>query len=238
MSMVDKDNSYFRFCEILFKEWKRKQFEGNSTLSAIFQLDYAPEPYFTIKNGNNPLYMLLTNPGEGMDFQKHTLVNANSYEKFSNLSLKEYTSEYFMRGAPNAYRRIQKSINLSEKLGYNGLVNIETIPFHSESLNKNKALSVLKKSETLTSYSEELKHFLADKAVLIVSACGSKKSIGLDTIKNSRWLMHQVNLAGIKIEELKMQPITIKNNKVTSALFSHEQKHISLMMGSNNLPNV
>ncbi len=73
---------------------------------------------------------------------------------------------------------------------------------------------------------------------MIVAACGSKTSITLNTIKNSKWLMYQAEIANINIENLKFKELTKKNGKVSSALLYDNEKHIVLMMGSNNLPSI
>ena len=141
-------------------------------------------------------------------------------------------------GGVNAHRRLMKSIEFADHLGYNSIVNIETIPFHSPDLNKTKALDMIRKSWILTSYQEVLSKFLYDKPVLIVAACSSKTSISVESIKKSDWLMYQAKLANIKIEKLNVQELTHKNGKATSAMLYDNRKYIVLMMGSNNLPSL
>jgi hypothetical protein len=83
-----------------------------------------------------------------------------------------------------------------------------------------------------------LKRFLLDKPVLIAASCSSKSSITINTIRNSKWLMYQAELANICLENLKFRELTKKNDKVTSALFSDHNKYIVLTMGANNLPSI
>ena len=97
---------------------------------------------------------------------------------------------------------------------------------------------MINKSWVLTSYQEVLRKFLFDKPVLIVAACGSKTSITLNTIKNSKWLMYQAEIANINIKNLKFKELTKKNGKVSSAMLYDNDKYIVLMMGSNNLPSI
>lgn len=240
MNFIRNPENYLEYCDDLFHNWLQHQFKEDAILSLLFQMDYAPEPYFTLKEGKNPLYMLLTNPGSGMDFQ-HISNHINSnYQKFSTTLSQVYTSDDFKngKGSNPAFRRLMKSIEFAHFLGYEGVVNIETIPFHSPNLDKNMALNAIQQSKTLLSYQEQLKSFLSDKPVLIVSACNSKQSISIDTIKKSKWLSYQCELAGIIIDNLEMEPLTTKNEKVSSALFKKNTKHIVLMMGSNNLPSL
>jgi hypothetical protein len=231
---------YLKFCDELHQEWKKHQFKEDATLNELFQLDFSPEPYFELKKGNNPLYVLLTNPGSGMDFQHIDQHKEVQYHKFQEILSSVYTSDNFRKekGSGPAYRRLMKSIEFAEELGFNAVVNIETIPFHSETLSKSKALKAIKESWVLFAYQEALKFYLKEKSVLIVSACGSKDTISKDSILKSNWLTYQCDLAGIPIDQLTMKPLTTKNNKITSALFSHQNKQLVLMMGSNNLPKI
>jgi len=239
MRALNTTHDYYPFCDLLHQKWFDKTLQYEDELKELFEVDYSPEPYFVLKKGSNPLFMLLTNPGAGMDFQKHENFEKSDYKAFSNILADIYTSEQFKKdGGANAHRRLIKSIAWADHLSYNSVVNIETIPFHSPSLNKKKALATISKSWILIRYQEVLKRFLLDKPVLIVAACSSKSSITLNTVKNSTWLMYQAELANINIENLKFKELTKKNDKVTSALFSDHNKYIVLTMGSNNLPSI
>jgi hypothetical protein len=203
-------------------------------------MDYSPEPYFVLKKGKNPLYLLLTNPGSGMEFQHISRRDEIDYAEFEGKLAEVYTSENFKngKGSKIAYRRLMKSMDFAEYLGFDSLVNVETFPFHSERLNKHIALNVIEKSPTLKSYQTALKNFLIDKPVLIVSACSSKESISIKSLSTSEWLMYQCGLAGINVDFIEITPLTSRNKKTTSAMFSYKNKHIVLMMGSNNLPSL
>jgi len=239
MRALNSTHDYYPFCDLLHQKWFDKTLQYEDELKELFEVDYSPEPYFVLKKGSNPLFVLLTNPGAGMDFQKHENFEKSDYKAFSNILADIYTSEQFKKdGGANAHRRLIKSIAWADHLSYNSVVNIETIPFHSPSLNKKKALATISKSWILIRYQEVLKRFLLDKPVLIVAACSSKSSITLNTLKNSKWLMYQAELANICLENLKFKELTKKNDKVTSALFSDHNKYIVLTMGSNNLPSI
>ena len=239
MRALNSTHDYYPFCDLLHQKWSDKTLQYEDELKELFEVDYSPEPYFVLKKGSNPLFMLLTNPGAGMDFQKHENFEKSDYKAFSNILADIYTSEQFKKdGGANAHRRLIKSIAWADHLGYNSVVNIETIPFHSPSLNKKKALATISRSWILIRYQEVLKRFLLDKPVLIVAACSSKSSITLNTVKNSKWLMYQAEIANICLENLKFKELTKKNDKVTSALFSDHNNYIVLTMGSNNLPSI
>ena len=79
-----------------------------------------------------------------MDFQKHENFEKSDYKAFTNILADIYTSEQFKKdGVSNAHRRLMKSIEFVDYLGYNSIVNIETIPFHSPNLNKKRRLILL-----------------------------------------------------------------------------------------------
>lgn len=239
MNELNFIHDYYKFCDALHQKWFDKTLEYEDNFEKIFQVEYSPEPYFVLQNGSHPLYMLLTNPGAGMDFQKHENFEKSDYKAFANILGNIYTSVQFKKeGGANAHRRLMKSYEWVDHLGYKGIVNIETIPFHSPNLNKTQALDIIGKSWILFRYQEVLKKFLADKPVLIVAACGSKSSISIETIKNNPWLIYQSELASITIENLKFKELTKKNGKVSSALLYDNEKYIVLMMGSNNLPKL
>lgn len=232
--------TYKKFCEELFQSWLNQNLENEEELSKLFQLDYSPEPYFHLVKSKNPLHILLTNPGSGMDFQNRDNFSSEStYENFEKVLHSIYLSESFKNnGGLNAYRRLRKAIEFAHHLGYNGVVNIETIPFHSVDLNKSKALKAIKNIPILKDYVAKLKEYLLDKPILIVSACRSDRSIDKSTIKNNQWLSYQANLIDFNLNDAVMKELTVKNGKVSSALFSDGNKYITLMMGTNNLPSI
>lgn len=239
MNKLNLIHDYYDYCDVLHQKWFDKMIKYENNFEEIFQVDYSPEPYFVLKNGSNPLFMLLTNPGAGMDFQKRENFEKSDYRTFARTLGDIYTSEQFKKdGGANAHRRLIKSIAWADHLGYNSIVNIETIPFHSPNLNKSKALDIIGKSWILSRYQEVLRNFLVNRPVLIVAACGSKTSITLNTIKNSKWLMYQAEIANINIENLRFKELTNKNGKVSSAMLYDNDKYIVLMMGSNNLPSI
>jgi hypothetical protein len=226
---------YISFCNALHKSWYECALDTDNELNGLFQMEYSPEPYFTVDAGKNPLYMLLTNPGSGMDFQHRSNFNSSNYPKFSETLSTVYLSESFKN---NAKRRLINSIQITKELGYTGLINIETIPFHSPNLNKSIALKLIGSNSILSQYTKLLQEFLFDKPILIVSACQSRSSVSAETILKSNWLRFKLGIAGINPDDLIMRPLTYKGEKITSAIFSHSHKHLVLMMGTNNLPSV
>ena len=56
------------FCETLFQEWLTAKIDF-SQFESRFLTTYVPEPYYTIEEGTNTLYVLNYNPGYGLDIQ-------------------------------------------------------------------------------------------------------------------------------------------------------------------------
>lgn len=239
MNELNLTFDYYDYCDVLHQKWFNKTLNYEGDFEKIFQVNYSPEPYFVINNGPNPMIMLLTNPGAGMDFQKHENFEKSDYKAFSKILGDIYTSEQFKKDSgANAHRRLIKSIAWANHLGYKSIVNIETIPFHSPNLNKRRALDIIAKSWILSRYQEVLRNYLADKPVMIVAACSTKSSISVQTIRKSPWLTYQAELANINIENLKFKELTNKKGKISSAMLHDNEKYIFLMMGSNNLPSI
>jgi hypothetical protein len=227
---------YKDFCEIIFHDWKHNRLQNNSQL---FELEVVPEPYLMFGTAEKPLYQLLTNPGTGMpDIQSHNAVKKLDLESYADLAKhfsNFYLSEKF-KSAGLAYRRNLRALEVAKDNGFSGVVSVETIPYHSDRLNKNKALKAIEEDPLLNHYVRWLKAELADKAVLVVSACSSKKSIDASMVRDNAWLSFQADLIGLRLKKAKVIPLVTKGGKITSAQFQDGQKNMVLMMGSNALP--
>jgi hypothetical protein len=228
--------SYIEFCQKLFQDWQNNNLNVNETCKRLFQLEYIPEPYLNFKKSKNPLYILNINPGSGMDeLQLRDKITENNYEEIANRFGDFYLSDDFKK-AGAAYRRNIRALEIAKENGFDGFINLETIPFHSNTLNKVSGLKVVKSEPILIEYTTLLKDFVNDKCVIVVTACSSKHSITKDTISNNSWLDFQRDCIGLNLETSKLIPLVMKDSKVTVAIISDKNKHILLMMGSNNFP--
>lgn len=229
---------YFTYCDELYAAWQRGELDLSDVPSGLFDLAFAPEPYIRLQEGKRPLHMLLTNPGAPMAFQ-HRSEAPPTYRAFAELSQSIYLSDQFAKeGGANARRRIYKSFDFALFLGCSGLVNVETIPFHSARLDKRQALKVSQTAHSIQAYQSQLQSFLVNQPVLIVAACRTDESIHAGSVAQNPWLRFQCDLASIQMDRLELKPLTRKGAKVTSALFSAGIKHVVLTMGSNNLPSL
>lgn len=220
MNRLNSAFDYFRFCEILFEEWGSHQFSEDEILKDLFEMEYSPEPYFVVKNGNNPLYLLDNKPCLGVHYQQIIDSKIKSYFDFSEKFKKEKVTV-------NMDSVLANGLDFCDQLGYDSLVNIKSIPFHCNKSNKSILLKSINKSWTLYVYQQVLKMFLIDKPVLIFSNSNLSESLSKNTIQKNDWLIYQSDLAGVNIGRLQMKPITKKNNKMTSTLFSYQNKYIA-----------
>ncbi len=231
--------AFLNFCDTVHQNWLNGQYQNDKILNKLFQMDYSPEPYFEVKEGKNPLFLLLTNPGSGMDFQHISNHQSTDFDQYQKVLKDVYTSTGFIDdGGRTAYHRLQKSLEWAKWWNYSGLINVETIPFHSDTLDKKKALKAINTSEVVQEYTTNLKSYLKNKPVLIVSATGTRTSIDKTNLINNKWLMYQLDLGNIDLDRLEETVITKKGNKITSMLFRQDNKYIILMAGSNTLPSL
>ena len=229
-------NNYMEFCQKLFEDWQKNNLNVSEDCKRLFQLEHIPEPYLNFKISKNALYILNINPGSGMDdLQLRDKINEKKYIDVANRFGEFYLSDNFKK-AGAAYRRNIRALQIASDNGFDGFVNLETIPLHSNTLNKSVALKLVKSEPILMDYTTLLKDFVSDKCVVVVAACSSRYSITKDTVSNNSWLDFQRDCIGLNLETSKLNPLVTKDGKVTSAIISDRNKHILLMMGSNNFP--
>ncbi len=82
---------------------------------------------------------MLTNPGSGMAFQHITNQQNTAYKTIQKVLKDIYTSKGFVdEGGKTAYQRLHKSMAWAMWWDFSGLINVDTIPFHSDKLDKTK----------------------------------------------------------------------------------------------------
>ena len=238
-----KANDYVDFCEQLFQKW----LEGNqyfAEFSRKFQLDYLPEPYYTSLDGNNPLYVLLSNPGHGIDKQLRENIKVRgavqNYKSASQMMASYYWSDDFNRGNErNARIRMEKMRTFVQKLGMDGLVNTEAFFLHSpQLLDKKGFLKNFSTNKLVSKYTELLKRFLQNKTVLAITCIDSRASIDKEVLKNNVWITHLSKIMGLSIDNAKIIPITKKGENITSCIVVDHNKIMSISTATNNIPNI
>ena len=238
--------TYYHFCETLWQQWLHDQLVVTPPVAALFQLDYAPEPYHYLGDETRSLCIVTTNPGGGLPYQHKSTVTTGAsllkpdqpYQAAAHTFDSNYT-QYLPRPAS---ARISAMLSLAAQAGYSGVLQLESIPFHSKYLpNKHVALQNCLADPFLRDYTAALQDFLAQRTVFILAAIGSHQSLTPETLRLSPWLTWQAALIGLRLPHATLYPIVHKEAKVTAALLvdRHENvvKSVFLMMGGNHLPN-
>jgi len=247
---------FIQFCEELWRDW----LDGTLKLPDIilkkfgFDLDAAPEPYLHFETREKPLVVLTTNPGGTMCHQCRASVRAGEGPLSTSMSYEEAAralGPFYVKELPSvspARRRIEQSQKLSCRLLYQGVFQVEAVPFHRPSLPANRKRALLDAIENderslLASYSERLQKFLLSQPVVAISAISPR---GMERIEQShygdiacRWPAWMAGVAGLELERAKFVHLVGKTKATCAALVScanETPKAIVLMIGGNNLP--
>ena len=208
-----------------------------------FNIDYLPEPYLVFKEGKRELFVLNNNPGHILENQVQARETIKSkypgkcYAEVAEGMTDYYRGSEFAANEPIAYRRNDRMFDFAHKIRCDGMVNVETFFLHSASFNKQKFLNEYKGSELAKEYTEKLKKFLADKDVLAISGSGP---IDPDNLKLSEWAEYQCDIIGLDISKAELIPIrrSEKGGNVSTAIIHSGRKFMTLMRGSNFLPDI
>lgn len=195
--------------------------------------------------GRRPLVTLTTNPGATLPIQRRSEIDAgrsvvdakDSYAAAAGAFAAYYARE--LKGP--ARRRIEALRRLALLAGYEGVLQVECIPFHSPKLaGKHSLLQRIGDDPLLACYFEALRSYLPHHAVVAVSAVSTRESLGPNILKRSKWLGWQADLLGIDAADMEFLPLVSKGTSVTCAALLAKQgvapKALVLMMGSNQLP--
>jgi len=243
---------FFELCERLHAEWRERGIRLSSEWDAVFQIDHLPEPYLLFGDPSNPLVFLTTNPGAGQDYQhRDAILSINSgvgvrpdapYREFAVVLARFYGDRKNL--SPAASARIAAMRALATRAGFSGVLQVESIPFHSRVLpGKAKLSARVRRDPLLVEYAAALRDFLVDRTIVAVSAAGSRRSLGVETIRDSAWLSWQAEVMSLDLCRAENQPLVVScNGKVSCALvadrLADSTKALVLMMGSNSLPAV
>jgi hypothetical protein len=214
---------YLEFCEALWSQWLKGPLNLPPRISARFELEHAPEPYIRFGDGKVPFYVLLTNPGKGMQHQRRdeivagkSCINRRMSYHDASLKLADFYSQHLRRGA--ARRKNEAMDSFKELVKADCIVQFESLPFHSPSLpGKRKLLALVKTTALLNTYASVLTEAMKDVSVVAVSAVHSGQSISTSSIARSPWLTWQASLFGIDPDRLKLTKLLEKGGTITQA---------------------
>lgn len=248
--MGTSQNTYESFCDDLWRDWLAGRLLPSAFTGAKFDRESAPEPWLEFGTCVRPLVALTTNPGGSMEHQHRDVVlrGTSVIKPADTYRAATATLAHFYETTPKlvgsaARQRISAFSRLAELTGYDGVLQIETCPFHSACLpKKDSLLHMLETNHVLREYMTHLQRFLMPRPVLAVSAVSSRTSLSATAITQSEWLSAQAKLIGLDPARAAFNPLVCKdpNKKVTAAAFvdsiDNIPKALLLMMGGNHLP--
>ncbi len=241
---------YEKFCEQLFQDWldgrlfseKAKDNLSDFKNDKVFaeDLDYVPEPYYVLKEGNNPLYVLNYNPGGSQGYQERSYIRSNKHDSYRTVAdqlANQYRSEEFRGTARGRNRSI---LEFASEMGYDGVWCVETFFLHSRNWNdKDRFVRNHQNNPRIKEYNRLLKEFLKDKPVLRIAASGH-----LDRPSTFRrlWVNYQNDIMGVDLNAMRLIKTSQTKNGISSGIFvgkvgTHE-KFISMFQGNNLLPKL
>ncbi len=235
---------FLTFCESLWADWLGGRLETSAFIRDRFDVNAAPEPYLSFNAGKRPLIALLTNPGNTMAHQKRFAVRRGNGPLSTSMRYADAAvslGRFYQAELKRAAReRIDALVHLSQLAGFDGVLCVESCPFHSKSLpGKKLLLQAYRDDPFLAEYSRLLRALLKDRPVVIVSATSTRQTQSART-KLSQWLTWQADLAGLRIDRAEFVSLIIKGRKTTCAAFVDKAqggtKSLVLMMGGNRLP--
>lgn len=231
--------------EQLWNEW----LEGPPTLlpaiASFFELDACPEPYLDFDAGAVPLVVLTTNPGAAMSHQsRNAILSGRSpvHPEMAYHQVARVMAEFYGQAlSGSAARRISAQSDLASLGGFDGVLQVESCPWHSPTFpSKDRYLELLPSEPRLVEYAKHLNDFLVTQTTVAVSAVSSRMGLEEERLDLNPWLSWQASILGIDVDSAEVVPLVWKGKKVTSAaLVSSERgpkKALLLMMGSNNFP--
>jgi hypothetical protein len=203
------------------------------------------------------LHVLLANPGPGQEEQTKESIRLGklrgvsekqSYSQFAHMLFRNYKVLYRDRkGARNGLRHFEGAQTLADLCGgcYAGAVQIDSIPWHSQSLSKDELPLLILGDERTNQYTDLLRTYLEKRSVISVDGAGGSghTSISDDNFFDRPWIKYKAKLIGMDIEKVRPQfsPIIVKpDGKITAAAMSVNVGGIPKVMycvrGDNHLP--
>jgi hypothetical protein len=230
---------YLEYCEDIYNGWKSDP-DYYKSFSNDFDINYLPQPYYYLREGNDDFVVLNNYPGSGLPFEEHSNIRkkfpGSSYKDLSEWLTKQFTDENTELQQGNLERN-KKILQIADTLGYKGVLNVETFFLHTNQFTRNKFIKIYSNIDIVKTYLEKLEEFLRPRTVLIAGSVLNKKLLHIEILKKSRWIQLQAKVAGIDFSKAVISPITKKQNKITSILLVSGNKYMICNMGSSNIPN-
>lgn len=237
------NDPFVTLCESLWRDWLDDRLPATVEIARRFDLAALPEPYLRF-GGDNPLYVLTTNPGGTLPQQRRAAVLAGQSPAQRTMSYAEvaraFAAHYEQTLKGPARTRIRAFRRLAEGLNLDGVFQVEACPFHSSSLpGKDFVVDLIAADPQLARYAEAVRTFLRTRPTVILSAISTREALG-PGLRLSRWLEWQVGLVGLDMRSTRFVPLIEKGGRPTCGAFvsghGSDAKALVLMMGGNHLP--
>lgn len=244
---------FFQKANSLYKSWLNDDIPATH-FNNYFAMDALYEPYLLFKVDEkedvsvetmlkDPLFILTTNPGGVMNFQKRGNLEA-FVRRFTTTPLRDLSyhelalllGDYYQNEPKikNARARIQKMIYLAKKLNKSAVVQVEMIPFHSKDFKSNRKhhyAQDLEKDNYLASYTEDLRRLLENASVLSPQGWMNEEKNAWPALIRKTMGLENASYKGLK-----------QSGNSDSIAFVSTQtpvlKGMTLIKGSNNFPSV
>jgi hypothetical protein len=234
------NDPYFRFCDKIVREFFSSSLEAERISPDLrkFDFDFMPEPYLPLVDSDRRpnsdftewLHILLANPGRGLNIQKRNYLRSGKmrgvsekipYSQFAHMVYRYYEKYFPKRKELTAIHHFRNAQKLASLSGYQGALEIESIPWHSKNLcNKDDLPSKIMKDEVTNRYCTLLRAYLKNRSVLTVDGAGGQSTSSIsDAAFDRPWMRFKADLIGMDIGKAKFHAITEKasNGKITAA---------------------
>jgi hypothetical protein len=234
------NDPYFRFCDDIVREF----FSGSLVEERIdpdlriFDFDFMPEPYLPLvdsdrhpnSNYSDWLHVLLANPGKGLTIQKRDYLRSEKmrgvseklpYSQFAHMVFRYYEDYFPKKKELSAIHHFRNARQLAALSGYQGALQIESIPWHSQTLsNKDGLPARIVKDELTNRYCTLLRAYLKGRSVLSVDGAGGQSTSSIsDANFDGPWMRFKADLIGMDLGKAKFHSVTkkVSNGKITAA---------------------
>ena len=239
---------FLMYCEEVWSQWLAGELDFGSFVAAPFETTVAPEPYVRYKSGDDPLVVLLTNPGGPMKFQQLGYIKRDSARPVnSKMSWAEASvalGKHYRDELPGtAGNRIDGMIKIAKGLGREGVLQVDACPVHSTRLPMKRKEDVVKAFGTnslVGRHAQLVQEYLRPYPVVALTAAPTRTGLTAHD-RLSEWVAWVAEIAGVDTENAEFVELVKKDNgKVTSAALVSEvngvPKALVRMMGGNHLP--
>lgn len=162
--------TYLEVCEALYTSWLNGQLELPDHVREAFPNEngdttlFSPEPYLVFGDSTDPLTVITTNPGAGEPFQRRSAVGREDSPladaPYSEVAVR--LGDYYAADpaiTQLARTRVKAMQTMADRLGKTGVIQFELLPFHSDTLDKNRLPNLLS-NPRIRNYRDSLKSHL------------------------------------------------------------------------------